>query len=57
MEAEELAILPGREELSAMRYVNQYRREGRYEAIILDCAPTAEAAEPHLNCLCMGMGP
>jgi len=43
VEAEELAILPGMEELSAMMYVNQYRREGRYEVIVLDCAPTAES--------------
>jgi len=43
VEAEELAILPGMEELSAMMYVNQFRREQRYDAIILDCAPTAES--------------
>ncbi len=43
VEAEELAILPGMEELSAMMYVNQYRREGQYQVIILDCAPTAES--------------
>jgi arsenite-transporting ATPase len=43
VEAEELAILPGMEELSAMMYVNQYRREQRYEVIVLDCAPTAES--------------
>src|SRR5581483_5300448 len=43
VEAEELAILPGMEELSAMMYVNQYRREGRYDVIVLDCAPTAES--------------
>ncbi len=43
VEAEELAILPGMEELSAMMYVNQYRREGRYDVVILDCAPTAES--------------
>jgi arsenite-transporting ATPase len=43
VEAEELAILPGMEELSAMMYVNQFRREGRYQVIILDCAPTAES--------------
>src|SRR5215831_8136640 len=42
-EAEELAILPGMEELSAMMYVNQFRREQRYQAIVLDCAPTAES--------------
>jgi arsenite-transporting ATPase len=43
VEAEELAILPGMEELSAMMYVNQFRREDRYQVIILDCAPTAES--------------
>jgi arsenite-transporting ATPase len=43
VEAEELAILPGMEELSALMYVNQYRREGRFDVIILDCAPTAES--------------
>ena len=43
VEAEELAILPGMEELSAMMYVNQFRREQRYEVIVLDCAPTAES--------------
>jgi arsenite-transporting ATPase len=43
VEAEELAILPGMEELSAMMYVNQYHREGRYDVVILDCAPTAES--------------
>jgi arsenite/tail-anchored protein-transporting ATPase len=43
VEAEELAILPGMEELSAMMYVNQFRREDRYDAIVLDCAPTAES--------------
>lgn len=43
VEAEELAILPGMEELSAMMYVNQFRREARFDVIILDCAPTAEA--------------
>src|ERR1700682_2672554 len=43
VEAEELAILPGMEELSAMMYVNQYNREQRYKVIVLDCAPTAES--------------
>jgi arsenite-transporting ATPase len=43
VEAEELAILPGMEELSAMMYVNQFRREERFDVIILDCAPTAES--------------
>src|SRR5579871_2088509 len=43
VEAEELAILPGMEELSAMMYVNQFRRERKYDVIVLDCAPTAES--------------
>src|SRR5690348_8524935 len=43
VQAEELAILPGMEELSAMMYINQYRREQRYDAIVLDAAPTAES--------------
>ncbi len=43
VEAEELAILPGMEELSAMMYVNQFRREKKYDVIVLDCAPTAES--------------
>ncbi len=43
VEAEELAILPGMEELSAMMYVNQFRKDGRYDVIVLDCAPTAES--------------
>jgi arsenite-transporting ATPase len=43
VEAEELAILPGMEELSAIMHVNRYRREKRYDAMVLDCAPTAES--------------
>jgi arsenite/tail-anchored protein-transporting ATPase len=43
VESEELAILPGMEELSALMYVNQYRRDGHYDVIVLDCAPTAES--------------
>ncbi len=43
VEADELAILPGMEELSAMMYVNQYTRSNRYDVIVLDCAPTAES--------------
>ncbi len=43
VEAGEMAIFPGMEELSAMMYVNQFRRDGRYDRIVLDCAPTAES--------------
>jgi len=31
------------EELSAMMYVNEYRRGDRYDVVVLDCAPTAES--------------
>ncbi len=43
VQAQELAILPGMEELSALMYVNQYRQEERYDVVVLDCAPTAES--------------
>ncbi|HUO35931.1 MAG TPA: ArsA family ATPase [Candidatus Acidoferrum sp.] len=43
VEAEELAILPGMEELSAMMYINQYYRENSYDVVVLDAAPTAES--------------
>jgi arsenite-transporting ATPase len=43
VEAEELAILPGMEELSAMMYVNTYDRTKQYDVVVLDCAPTAES--------------
>jgi arsenite-transporting ATPase len=41
--AEELAVFPGMEELSALLYINKYINEGSYDLIILDCAPTAES--------------
>jgi arsenite-transporting ATPase len=43
VEAEEMAIFPGMEELSALLYVNAWHRERRYDVIVLDCAPTAES--------------
>lgn len=43
VEAEELAILPGMEELSAMMHINQYRRQNLFDAVVLDAAPTAES--------------
>jgi arsenite-transporting ATPase len=41
--AEELAILPGMEEISLLLYINQYVRQRRYDVILLDCAPTGES--------------
>src|SRR5512137_548234 len=43
VEAEELAIFPGMEELSALLYVNDWHKQRRYDVIILDCAPTGES--------------
>ena len=40
--AEELAIIPGMEELSALLYINQFDREGTYDVMVMDCAPTGE---------------
>ena len=43
VEAEEMAIFPGMEELSALLYVNDWHKERRYDVIVLDCAPTGES--------------
>jgi arsenite-transporting ATPase len=41
--AEELAILPGMEEVSLLLYINRYVRTKKFDAILLDCAPTGES--------------
>jgi arsenite-transporting ATPase len=41
--AEELAVLPGMDEVAALLHVNRYVKERAYDLIILDCAPTAES--------------
>ncbi|MEW6669662.1 MAG: TRC40/GET3/ArsA family transport-energizing ATPase [Thermodesulfobacteriota bacterium] len=41
--AEELAILPGMEEVSLLLYINLYARTKKYDVLILDCAPTGES--------------
>jgi arsenite-transporting ATPase len=43
VEAEEMAIFPGMEELSALLYVNEWHKERRYDVVVLDCAPTGES--------------
>jgi arsenite-transporting ATPase len=40
--AEEMAVLPGMEELSALLHITTYHREGFYDLLVVDCAPTAE---------------
>ncbi|MEJ2164357.1 MAG: TRC40/GET3/ArsA family transport-energizing ATPase [Desulfobacterales bacterium] len=41
--AEELAVLPGMEEISLLLYINKYFREKKFDVILLDCAPTGES--------------
>lgn len=41
--AEELAILPGMEEISSLLYINRYVAQKRFDVILLDCAPTGES--------------
>ena len=41
--ADEMAILPGMEELANLLYIVDYYRSGEYEVIIVDCAPTGQA--------------
>lgn len=41
--AEELAILPGMEEVSLLLYLNHYVKGKEFDVIILDCAPTGES--------------
>lgn len=43
IEAEEMAIFPGMEELSSLLYVNEFHKEKRFDVIVLDCAPTGES--------------
>jgi arsenite-transporting ATPase len=43
MEAEELAILPGFEELVALLEIDRLATSGCYDVVVVDCAPTAES--------------
>ena len=41
--AEELAILPGMEEVSLLLHINRYARNNDFDVVLLDCAPTGES--------------
>lgn len=41
--SEELAILPGMEEVTSLLYVNKYYREGEFDVLVLDLPPTGES--------------
>ena len=40
--AEELAVLPGMEELASLLYVVRHNNSGHYDLLVIDAAPTAE---------------
>jgi arsenite-transporting ATPase len=42
MLAEEIAVIPGMEEGASLLWIEQHHREGKYDVLIVDCAPTAE---------------
>jgi arsenite/tail-anchored protein-transporting ATPase len=42
IEAEELTVFPGMDELFALAAVRDHARSGGYDVIVVDCAPTAE---------------
>jgi arsenite-transporting ATPase len=41
--AEELAVIPGMEDVISLLYINQYYRQRTYDVIVVDCAPTGES--------------
>ena len=41
--ADEVAVLPGMEEVSSLLYINRYYKEETFDVVILDCAPTGES--------------
>ncbi|MEQ4489602.1 MAG: ArsA family ATPase [Dehalococcoides mccartyi] len=41
--AEEIAVLPGMEELANLLWVYHYEQKREYDVIVIDCAPTAES--------------
>lgn len=40
--ADDMAILPGMEELANLLYIVEYSRSGKYDVMVVDCAPTGE---------------
>lgn len=40
--ADEVAVLPGMEELANLLYISRYQEEGNHDVVIVDCAPTGE---------------
>ncbi|HZB97382.1 MAG TPA: ArsA family ATPase [Candidatus Sulfotelmatobacter sp.] len=43
--AEELASPPGMEEVASLMQIRQHKREGKFDVVIVDCAPTGETLQ------------
>jgi arsenite-transporting ATPase len=42
LEAEELSVIPGLDEIFALADIKQYAESGEWDMVVVDCAPTAE---------------
>jgi arsenite-transporting ATPase len=42
LEAEELSVVPGLDEIFALADIKQYAESGEWDVVVVDCAPTAE---------------
>jgi arsenite-transporting ATPase len=42
LEAEELSVIPGLDEIFALADIKQYAESGEWDVVVVDCAPTAE---------------
>src|SRR5262249_12252838 len=42
IEAEELSVLPGLDEIFALTDIKAYAESGEWDVVVVDCAPTAE---------------
>jgi len=42
VEAEELSVIPGLDELFSLIDISRYQQQGVYDLLVVDCAPTAE---------------
>ena len=43
--AEELASPPGMEEVASLMWIKHHQREGKFDVLIIDCAPTGETLQ------------
>jgi arsenite-transporting ATPase len=43
MEAEEIAVIPGMEELASLLWITRNYESGNFDVVVVDCAPTGQA--------------